>query len=199
MTRWLLALQRYASRYSALLLLLPLPLLAATSETDYRIDPASSEATFRVRVFWVDKVNGYFTHVDGDVAPGPSPDSWVVNATIPVNSVAMPTSLMRRLVLAPSFFDVQHHPTIHFVSNPIARTDLNHGGTLTGLLTLRGVTAPIHFTVEPVHCAQLATTPCKIVLRGNVQRSTFGMTSDRVALSDSVDLNLSITLQPETR
>jgi hypothetical protein len=37
------------------------------------------------------------------------------------------------------------------------------------------------------------------VLRGSLQRSTFGMTSDRVALSDNVDLNLSITLQPENR
>jgi polyisoprenoid-binding protein YceI len=181
-----------------LLLLLPLPLLAATG-TDYRIDSSSSEAIFRVRLFWVDNVSGEFTHVDGDVARGPGSDSWIVDASIPVQSVAMPSTRMRKWLLAPSFFDAQHHPTIHFVSNPVALTQLDEGGTLTGYLTLRGVTAPIHFAVEPVHCGQPATTPCKILLRGMLQRSTFGMTSDRLAISDSVDLNLSITLQAQTR
>ena len=181
------------------LLLLLLPLLAAANGTDYRIDPARSEAMFRVRLFWVDKVNGEFTHVDGDVVPGPQPDSWVVNASIPVDSVSMSSTHMRQLLLAPSFFDVRHHPTIRFVSNPIAQAELDRGGALTGHLTVRGVTAPIRFAMEPVQCQQLVMTPCRIVLRGMLQRSTFGMTADRLALSDSVDLNLDITLQPETR
>lgn len=182
-----------------LLLSLPLSLSAAPTGSDYRIDSTTSEAMFRVRLFWLDKVNGEFTHVDGDVEQGPQPNSWVVNATIPVDSVAVPSTRMRQLLLAPSFFDVQHHPTIHFVSNPIAQGELAHGGTLTGYLTMRGITAPIQFAVEPVQCRHQVTTPCRIVLRGMVQRSTFGMTSDRFALSDSVDLNLNITLQPDTR
>lgn len=189
---------QYVSRPLAFLLAL-LPLAAVANGADYRIDPASSEAMFRVRLFWVDKVNGEFTRVDGSVVPGPKPDSWVVNATIPVDSVTLASSHMRQLLLAPSFFDVRHHPTIHFVSNPIAEAELDHGGALTGYLTLRGVTAPIRFAVEPVQCRRQVMTPCRIVLRGMLQRSTFGMTSDRFALSDSVDLNLNITLQPETR
>ncbi|WP_284319755.1 YceI family protein [Dyella acidisoli] len=192
-------LQRDTTWHLAFLLLFPLSLLAATNKTDFRIDPDTSQAMFRVRLLWLESVNGHFTHVDGDLAPGPNPGSWVVNATIPVDSVAMPTSRMRQWVLAPSFFDAQHHPTIHFVSNPIAQNELDDGGTLTGYLTLRGVTAPIHFALQPAHCAQLAPAPCRILLRGNLQRSTFGMTSNRLALSDSVDLNLSITLQRETR
>lgn len=179
--------------------LLPATLSAATGSIDYHIDPASSQAMFRVRVFWLEKVKGHFTRVDGDVAPGPDRDSWVVNATIPVDSVTMPSSRLRQWVLAPSFFDAQHHPIIHFVSDPFARDELDRGGTLTGYLTLRGVTAPVQFAVQPAHCNASTPEPCRIMLRGNLQRSTFGMTSDRVALSDSVDLNLSITLQREIR
>jgi polyisoprenoid-binding protein YceI len=178
---------------------MPLTLWAGPPNIDCRIDSSNSKATFRVRLFWLDKVNGEFTHVDGDVVTGPQPDSRVVNATIPVDSVSLPSTRMRQLLLAPSFFDVQHHPIIHFVSDPFALHDLEHGGTLTGHLTLRGVTAPIHFNMQPVQCQQPVTAPCKIVLRGTLRRSTFGMTSDRLALSDSVDLNLNITLQPETR
>lgn len=179
--------------------LLPAVLSAATAQANYYIDPDASQAMFRVRLFWLDRVKGHFTRVDGDVAPGPRPDSWVVDATIPVDSVTMSTSLLRQWVLAPSFFDAQHHPVIHFVSNPFEQDELDRGGTLTGYLTLRGVTAPIHFAVDPAHCTQFTTASCTIVLRGNLRRSTFGMTSDRVALSDSVDLNLSITLQRGTR
>jgi polyisoprenoid-binding protein YceI len=106
---------------------------------------------------------------------------------------------MRKMVLAPSFFDAEHHPVIHFTSDPVAQSELTGGGTLTGYLTLRGITAPIQFAMEPEQCEQLTAAPCKILLRGNLQRSTFGMNSNRVALSDRVDLNLSITLQRETR
>ena len=186
-------------RRAALALLLLLSAGVAANEVDYRIDPAASQATFQVRLLWLDHVAGDFTQVMGDVVPGPQPDSWVVNATIAVDSITMPSRRMRQWVLAPSFFDASHHPTIHFVSNPIAQGELDRGGVLTGYLTLRGVTAPIQFAVQPVHCEELTPTPCRITLRGNLQRSTFGMTSDRVAISDSVDLNLSITLQPENR
>lgn len=179
--------------------LLPLSALAAGPDIDYRIDPDASQAAFRVRLFWLDRVNGHFTQVDGDMQPGPQPASWVVNATIPVDSVTMASTRMRQWVLAPPFFDVRDHPTIRFVSNPIAQSALNHGGTLSGLLTLRGVTAPIHFDVEPTHCEQIFTAPCRISLHGDLQRSTFGMTADHMALSDSVELNLSITLQRDTR
>lgn len=190
---------RYGWRLLALVLLLPSPLFAAAGATGYRINPEASQATFQVRLFWLDNVNGHFTHVNGDLAPGPHPESWIVNATIPVDSVAMTSPRMRKMVLAPSFFDAEHHPVIHFVSDPVAQSELIGGGTLTGYLTLRGVTAPIQFAMEPERCAQLSSAPCRIQLRGNLQRSTFGMTSNRVALSDRVDLNLSITLQRETR
>jgi polyisoprenoid-binding protein YceI len=186
-------------RWLAWLWLLLLPACVAASETDYRIDPTSSQANFEVRLLWLDHIDGDFTQVVGNVVPGLHSDSWVVDATIPVESVNMSSTRLRRWLLARAFFDARRHPTIHFVSNPISQAELNQGGLLTGYLTVRGVTAPMQFEVQPVHCEQLAPTPCRIVLRGSLQRSTFGMTSDRVALSDNVDLNLSITLQPENR
>jgi polyisoprenoid-binding protein YceI len=172
---------------------------AAASASEYRIDPATSQATFQIRLLWLDHVNGHFTQVAGDVMPGPQPDSWVVDATIAVNSVAMSSTYLRQWVLAPTFFDAEHHPIIHFVSNPIAQAEWDRGGTMSGYLTLRGVTVPIQLIAQPVHCEQLVIAPCRIVLHGNLRRSAFGMTSDRLALSDSVDLNLSITLQRENR
>jgi polyisoprenoid-binding protein YceI len=186
-------------RLAVHLLLWLLPAYAFASEADFRIDPATSQATFQVRVLWLESVNGHFSDVIGDVVPGPHPDSWIVDATIPVDSVAMPSRRLRQWVLAPDFFDASHHPIIHFISDPIEQAQLDGGGTLTGYITVRGVTAPVQFAVHPVHCVDQPASPCRILLSGRVHRSTFGMTSDRLALSDSVDLNLSITLQRENR
>jgi polyisoprenoid-binding protein YceI len=186
-------------RRIALYLLLSLPACLNATPVDYRIDPVTSQATFEVRALWLDSVDGHFTQVIGDVVPGPHPGSWVVDATIAVDSVTMSSTHLRQWVLGVPFFDAGHHPVIHFVSNPIAQVQLDQGGTLTGYLTLRGVTAPIQFTVWPVHCERFEVTPCRIMLSGHLHRSTFGMNSDRLALSDRVDLNLSITLQRESR
>ncbi|MBE1162979.1 YceI family protein [Dyella acidiphila] len=173
--------------------------MAAGHQADYHIDSAASQASFQVRLLWLEHIGGNFTQVLGEVAPGPSPDSLVVDAVIPVQSVSMPSKRMRQWLLAPAFFDADHHPTIHFVSDPVAQAELDSGGILTGNLTLRGVTAPVHFAVQPAHCEEQSSTPCHLTLHGRVQRSTFGMTGDHLPLSDSVELNLSITLQRENR
>ena len=101
-----------ALRQFMFLSLLWLPTLAAASETDYHIDPATSQVTFQVRLLWLDHVDGNFTQVIGNLLPGPRPDSWVVDATIPVASVSMTSTRMRQWLLAPAFFDAGHHPKI---------------------------------------------------------------------------------------
>lgn len=50
-------------------------------------------------------------------------------------------------VRSPEFMDVEGYPDIKFVSTEIVQTDLDHG-TMTGDLTLHGVTRPITFDVK---------------------------------------------------
>ena len=175
-----------------------LPALAAATVPDYRFDAASSHANFRVRLFWLDKIDGHFPQVTGTVLPDAQGDRFVVDATIDVNSITMDSKRLRQWVLSREFFDAAAHPQIHFVSDALPRQVLEHGGELTGALTLRGITAPIRFELQPEHCTTLAT-PCALMLNGRLQRSRFGMTADRLSLSDEVSLELAITLRPDTQ
>ncbi|MFC4765425.1 YceI family protein [Dyella koreensis] len=173
------------------------PCLLATSllhAADYRIDPLRSYADFGVRLLWLSQVEGRFERIDGEVTLSAQHDMALVDARIAVDSIRMDSDRFRRWVLAPEFFDLQHYPAIHFVSEPVPLRSLQQGGELFGALTMRGVTRPAHFELLPSHCPLDAPQQCKIELRGTVQRSDFGMTGHRTALSDQVSLGLLIAI-----
>lgn len=188
---------RAAAWLPLLLALLFLP--AVASSADYRIDSARSHAEFSVRLLWVRHIGGRFTHIEGDVTLNPLRDTAVVEATVDVHSVAMTSARLRRWVLDPEFFDVRLFPTIRFVSAPLPVRALDQGGPLPGWLTLRGVTRPVQFRLEPASCTLRRDTTCRMEVRGQIRRSDYGMNAHRTAVSDTVDLGLMITLDAAAR
>lgn len=178
------------------LLLAALLMLRPALGADYRIDNTHSHAEFSVRLLWVRQISGRFEQIHGDITLNPLRDTAVVEATVEVDSVAMTSARLRRWVLDPEFFDVRRYPTIHFVSAPLPVRALDHGGDLPGTLTLRGVTRAVHFRLEPANCTLRAGAPCRIVVRGDIRRSDYGMNSHSTAVADTVRLGLLITLEP---
>ncbi|HEX7813643.1 YceI family protein [Dyella sp.] len=172
-------------------------LACATHAADFHIDPQRSHADFGVRLLWVRQVTGRFQQIGGEVNFNGRRDTATVDARIDVNSVAMDSDRFRRWVLAPEFFDVEHYPTIRFVSAPVTLDKLQDGGDLSGWLTLRGITQPTVLEILPSHCRLDAAPTCTIELRGSVQRSDFNMSGHRATLSDRVELGLSIELDRE--
>jgi len=183
---------RPAARLALLAAFLVAPFAAPAA--DYRIDNARSHAEFRVRLLWVRHISGRFTRIQGEVNLNPLRDTAVVQATVDVDSVAMTSSRLRRWVLDPEFFDARRFPTIQFVSAPLPVRALDQGGPLPGWLTLRGVTQPVEFRLEPGHCTLRRNTACQIEVRGEIQRSDYGMSSHSTVVSDTVELGLNITL-----
>lgn len=180
-----------------LALLVALAVAAAPARpADYLIDNARSHAEFSVRLLWVRQIGGRFTDLHGEISLNPLRDTAVVEATVDVDSVAMPSARLRRWVLDPEFFDARRFPTIHFVSAPLAVRSLDRGGPLPGRLTLRGVTRPVEFRLEPASCTLQRDTVCQIEVRGQIQRSDYGMVGHSTAVSDTVNLGLLITLEP---
>ena len=66
---------------------------------------------------------------------------------------------------------------------------------LEGELTLRGITQPMRFELQPSHCTPTVLQTCLIEARGSLSRSAFGMNAHRTALSDQVQLGLLIALE----
>lgn len=183
--------------------LLPLLLAALTMApargADYRIDNTGSYAQFSVRLLWVRQIRGQFPDIRGEVTLNPLRDTAVVEATVEVNSVVMTSSRLRRWVLDPEFFDARRFSTIHFLSAPLAVRSLDQGGDLPGWLTLRGMTRPVHFRLEPASCTLKVNTQCHILVSGEIKRSDYGMDSHSTAVADTVQLGLSIALEPADR
>ena len=175
-------------------LLVALLAIAPARGADYRINTSRSHAEFNVRLLWVRQINGRFTDIHGEVTLNGLRDTAVVRATVNVDSVAMSSARLRRWVLDPEFFDVRRFPEIHFVSAPLAVRSLDAGGELPGWLTLRGVTRPVLFRLEPASCTLQRDTVCQIEVRGQIQRSDYGMDGHHTAVSDTVNLGLLITL-----
>ncbi|KAF1003553.1 MAG: Protein YceI [Luteibacter sp.] len=172
------------------LLLATTPLAAA----DLRIDPLRSRAEFSVRMLWVSTVSGSFESIRGEVAIDRQAHTAVVKADIDTESIHMESARLRRWVLAPEFFDAEHHPQIHFESLPVSLHSLTSGGEVEGSLTMRGVTRPVTFRMEPNRCPPDAMAGCVLQLQGSIDRTDFDMRGHRGALSDRVNLGMAIVL-----
>lgn len=173
---------------AALVLMAP-----AAHSMEYRINPARSDAEFGVRLLWLQTITGRFSEIAGEVKLDPN-GLATVDARISTNSIKMNSARLRRWVLAPDFFDAEHYPTIRFLSQPVTFSMLSTGGAMDGQLTLRGITRPVRFELEPSHCSATAEQTCIIEARGSLSRSAFGMSQHRTALSDQVQLGLLIAL-----
>ena len=167
----------------------------AARATEYRIAAYRSHADFAVRLLWLHTINGRFMQINGQIRLDPR-GLATVDARIAVDSVTMDSARFRRWVLAPEFFDAVQYPVIHFISQPIPLALLSTGGTRNGTLSLRGVTRPIRFELQPAACGAITAKDCVIEARGALPRSAFGMSSHRTALSDQVQLGLWIALDP---
>jgi polyisoprenoid-binding protein YceI len=170
--------------------------VAAESDRVIALDSAKSQALFHVRVMWLFSVSGQFGAVTGSVTGNSSDSSVRVDAKIDANAVKMRNPDYTAWVKSAEFFDVQHYPQIHFISDPIARATVQAGGDLPGTLEVRGSRQRVLFQLLPSECGDKIAFDCPAHAVGSIRRSEFGMHSRRATLGDKVDLEFSIFAQP---
>lgn len=176
---------------------------AAIAESDsadtLQLDSARSQVNFRVKALWLLNVGGRFGKVNGSVRLDRFRNQISVDAHIDVNAISMSSTSQEDWVKSSEFFDVAHYPQIDFTSEPFPRSRLREGGDLPGILTLRGISKPVRFSLRPSTCGRPAHD-CPIEVEGIIRRSVFGMHSRHGTLSDRVELRLDVyaveTAQP---
>ena len=137
MTKWFLALGLAAA--------LAVPAVADT--TTWQIDPNHANAQFIVRHLGISNVQGEFTHVTGTVTLDDSDMSKsTVDVTIPVDSINTRVTMRDNDLKSPNWFDTAQFPTATFVSTSISKA--GNGLSVSGNLTLHGVTKPVTLQVE---------------------------------------------------
>jgi polyisoprenoid-binding protein YceI len=112
----------------------------------WSIDPGHAEVAFVGRHFGLSKVRGRFAGVDGTVHVAADPTESTVDVTIDMASVQSGSADRDNHLRSADFFDVDNHPSARFHSTAIAFEGTH--GTVTGDLTIKGVTQAVVLDVE---------------------------------------------------
>lgn len=114
---------------------------------EYVIDPDRSRIGFTAKhQFGLGTVRGAFALRSGEITVTEPPTGSVVRAAVDASSFSSGSKARDKKVLSKAFLHVERHPDIAFASTS-ARVDETGTWTLQGVLTARGVTAPIEFTI----------------------------------------------------
>ena len=128
------------------ILALAAPLALAQTST-WVSDPNHSEVDFSIIHMSVSKVHGSFGNVKATIVYNEADiTKSTVTATIGVDTVDTGVDARNTHLKSPDFFDVANLPTATFTSTSVAKNG-NHL-SVTGNLTLHGVTKPVVLDVE---------------------------------------------------
>ena len=170
---------------------------------NWNIDPAHSNAQFKVGHMMVSSVRGEFSKLTGDVVYDPAnPEEIVINAVIDASSIDTREKKRDDHLKSPDFFDVAQYKTITFKSKSakkVAPGKLD----VTGDLTIKNVTKPVVLRVEGLD-KEMKNPWGQIVLGGvattKVNRKDFGLTWNQaletggVLVGEDVEITIDVEL-----
>jgi polyisoprenoid-binding protein YceI len=128
------------------LLSLAAPLAIAQTST-WVPDKAHSGVDFSILHLGLSKVRGHFGNIGGSIVMNDADISKsTVNVTIDVSTIDTGVTQRDSDLKSAKIFDVAQFPTATFVSTSVAKS--GGGLTISGNLTLHGVTKPVTLAVE---------------------------------------------------
>lgn len=124
------------------------PLVSAQA-TRWTPDPNHSEVDFTVRHLSITNVHGHFSKVTGAIQLDQSDISKSsVNVEIDVTGVDTGVAKRDNDIKGADYFDVAKFPTATFTSTSVNK-NRDGGLTVSGNLTLHGITRPVTLKVDP--------------------------------------------------
>ena len=160
------------------------------------IDGPQSSASFAVTLRMRAPTLGQLTRVSGQFSGSPQ-EGWKALVKVDGRNLHVQgPRWMERVTRSDSFLAVNRYPAIRFESELFSDAVLHAGGTLTGKLTLRGLTQPVSFRLLPSECDHPGRD-CDIHVQGTVSRRAFGMTAYRSMVKDEVDFKFRVRLRAE--
>lgn len=184
--------------FAAALALGSTPAAAAT----WKIDRSHSQVGFEVTHLMVSTVRGAFSGFDGTVETDASGKLTKISGTVDVASVDTKDAKRDDHLRGADFFDIAKFAQMSFTSTQVTG-DNTKGYTVTGNLTIRGVTKPVTLTVAPIKGPvkdPWGNTKGGTSLRGKINRKDFGVNwnasldSGGVVVGDEVNLIIELEL-----
>ncbi|WP_439533534.1 YceI family protein [Polymorphobacter sp.] len=119
----------------------------------FTIDPYHSFTTFEWNHFNLSTGRGRFNKTEGTIEVAPDARTAKINVVIDVASVDTGVDLLDKRLKEPAFFNVEKFPTITFTSDNLA-FDGAALKSVTGKLTIKGITRPVTLQVERASCRE---------------------------------------------
>ncbi|ACL40844.1 YceI family protein [Pseudarthrobacter chlorophenolicus] len=166
----------------------------------WTLDMSHSEIGFSVRHAGISKVRGRFTQAEAEARVGNSLQDSSLHATVSTASFDSGDANRDGHVRGPDFFDVEKYPEMTFRGTSIEGDGEDY--TLTGDLTIKGVTQPVELEVEFTGVAvdPFGATRAGFSAETEISRKSFGLTwnaaleAGGVLVSDKVKINLEAAL-----
>ncbi|MGH9415981.1 MAG: YceI family protein [Terriglobales bacterium] len=170
--------------------------------TTWNIDPVHTSIQFVVRHMMVSNVRGVFSKSKGTVTV-PDSDLTRGQVEVEVDVTSLDTREPQRdtHLRSPDFLDAEKHPAIRFRSTAITRAGA--GYSMTGDLTVHGVTRPITLEVEPPAAPAKdpwGGTRWGFEAHGEINRKDYGLVWNQaletggVLVGEKIKINLEVEL-----
>ena len=166
----------------------------------WTLDASHSEIGFTVRHAGISKVRGRFTDASAEARIGGSLAEASLHATVKTASFDSGDANRDGHVKGPDFFDVETFPEMTFRATSVEGDGEDY--TLTGDLTIRGITKPIELEVEFTGVAvdPFGATRAGFSAEAEISRKEFGLTwnaaleAGGLLVSDKVKINVEAAL-----
>ena len=139
--------------------------------TKWLLDPTHSEITFKVRHMMISNVKGAFRNFSSEIeAEDDTFNNVKTSAVIDTDSIWTNNEDRDNHLKSADFFDATNNPKITFEA-----TSLND--TVTGNLTINGVTKPVELDVEfgGINVDPWGNTKAGFSFEGKISRKEFGL------------------------
>lgn len=168
---------------------------ASDKRHNFVVDPVHSVTLFKIGYFDFNPFMGRFNEIDGSmVFDDAQPERSMLDIRINSESIDTANEARDRHLKSPDFFNAAKHPTISFKSTQFEESG-DKSYKVTGDLTLLGVTKSITVDLQRFGTGPhqpSGTFRTGVMTTFTIKRSEFGMTTYVPALSDEVELTVSL-------
>ena len=171
----------------------PAPTLNSVKAGTYKVESYHTQVGFSISHFGFTNFSGLFAGASGTLHLDPAQLTISkLEVTIPVQSVTTTVSKLDEELKGAQWFDTAKFPSATFSSTKVVSTGKGDA-TITGNLTLHGVTKPVvlhaRFVGAGVNPLDKAYT-VGFEVTGTIKRSDFGVTTYLPAVGDDVQLTI---------
>lgn len=178
--------------------LLTAPAYASGDSDSWRLNLSDARVSFSVRVMGIFDVGGKFERVAGDILLDETCTAAALTFSIDATSVNTQNTELDLLLRSATLLNTENFPRVTFASRDIVMT-ASGPGSITGTLTLNGITREVRFTFlrhdtlrEPDRAFST-----RFEASARISRSEFGITALPIAVSDTININVSVDALPQ--